>query len=294
MFLITGSAGKTGRSVLQALVERDVSVRALVHRPDQVPVVEGLGAQGVLVGDMRSPEVLQQALQDVGTVYHICPNMSPDELAIGQTMIAAAQSAGVEHFVYHSVLKPQIEAMPHHWNKMQVEAQLIESRLPYTILQPAAYMQNILAQWNSIQDEGIYSVPYPAAARMCLVDLADVAEAAANVLTEPDHQFATYELVGTGGLSQTEVADILSQELERPVIVASVPVELWAEQARTTGLGEYQVDTLVKMFYYYQEFGFEGNTKVLTWLLGRPPGTLQEFITHSREEKQLTKEISVN
>jgi hypothetical protein len=48
------------------------------------------------------------------------------------------------------------------------------------------------------------------------------------------------------------------------------------------------------MFNYYQEFGFEGNTKVLTWLLGRPPGTLQEFITRSREEKQLTKEISVN
>ncbi len=294
MILITGSAGKTGRSVLQALVEREVSVRALVHRPDQVPVVEALGVQGVQVGDMRSPEVLQQAMQDVGTVYHIPPNMSPDELAIGQTMIAAAQSADVEHFVYHSVLKPLIEAMPHHWNKMLVEEQLIESRLPYTILQPAAYMQNILAQWNRIQDEGIYSVPYPAAARMSLVDLADVAEVAANVLTEPGHEYATYELVGTGGLSQTEVADILSQELERPVKVSSVPVNQWAEQARTAGLGEYQVETLVRMFNYYQEFGFEGNTKVLTWLLGRPPGTLQEFINRSREEKQLTKVIAVN
>ena len=87
-------------------------MRALVHRQDQVSGVEALGAQDVIVGDMRSQEVMQQAVQGVGAVYHICPNMSPDELAIGMTVIAAAQSAGVEHFVYHSVLKPQIKAMP--------------------------------------------------------------------------------------------------------------------------------------------------------------------------------------
>ena len=294
MILITGSAGKTGRSVLQALVERDVPVRALVHRPDQVQVVESIGALEVLVGDMRSQQVIQQAVQGVRALYHIPPNMSPVELPIGKILIAAAQSAGVEHFIYHSVLKPQIEVMPHHWNKMLVEKQLIESRLPYTILQPAAYMQNILAHWDSILDKGIYPVPYPADTRLSLVDLADVAQAAASVLTEPGHQFATYELVGISGMPQIEVADILSRKLERPVKASSVPVDQWVEQARAGGLGDYQVESLVKMFNYYQDFGFEGNTKVLTWLLGRPPRTLQEFISRSKEEMQLTNKISVN
>ncbi len=268
-------------------------MRALVHRPDQVPVVETLGAQEVLIGDMGSLEDMQRAVQGVGAVYHICPNMSQDELAIGTTVIAAAQSAGVEHFVYHSVLKPQIEAMPHHWNKMLAEEQLIESCLPYTILQPAAYMQNILAHWDSILDKGIYPVPYPADTRLSLVDLVDVTQAAAIVLTEPDHQFATYELVGTGGMSQTEVADILGQELERSVKASSVPVDQWAEQARAAGLGDYQIETLVKMFEYYQDFAFEGNPKILTWLLGRPPGTFQDFIRRSREEKRLANQVPV-
>jgi len=294
MILITGSAGKTGRSVLQALIERDVSVRALIHRPDQVPVIESLGAQETLIGDVRSQEVVQRSVQGVRAVYHIPPNMSPDERTIGKAMIASAQSAGVEHFVYHSVLKPQIEAMPHHWNKMLVEEQLIESCMPYTILQPAAYMQNILAHWDSILHKGIYPVPYPVDTRLSLVDLVDVAQAAASVLTEPGHQFATYELVGISSMPQTEVADILSQELKRLVKASSVPVDQWAEGARIAGLGGYQIDTLVKMFKYYQEFGFEGNTKILTWLLGRPPGTLQEFISRSREEKQLMNKISVN
>lgn len=294
MILITGSAGKTGRSVLQALVDRDFPVRALVHRADQCSVVQSLGAVDVIVGDMRSPEIMQQAVRGVEAIYHIPPNMSPDELSIGQHAITAARSAGVEHFVFHSVLKPQIKAMPHHWNKMLVEEQLVASQLPYTILQPAAYMQNILANWYSIRENGVYPVPYPAGTRICLVDLEDVAQVAATVLTEAGHKFAAYELAGTGGISQTEVADRLGQELERPVIVSSIPVDRWAEKARRSGLAEYQVETLVKMFTYYQDFGFEGNSKVLTWLLGRSPGSLEEFIRRSKEITRLTNKESVN
>lgn len=294
MILITGSAGKTGRGVLQALVARDIPVRALVHRTDQVPDIQALGTEQVLVGDMRAEEVMRKAVQDIQVLYHIPPNMSPAELEIGRILINAAESSGVEHFVYHSVLKPQIQAMPHHWNKMLVEEQLIQSGLPYTILQPAAYMQNILAHWDTILNKGIFPVPYPADARLSLVDLSDVAQAAANILTEAGHKFATYELVGTSSLSQTDVADILSEQLDRPVKVDNVPLDQWAARARAAGLGEYQIETLVKMFEYYQNTGFEGNTKVLSWLLGRPPVSLQDFIHRAMQEKQQLNQISVN
>ncbi|MGW8226599.1 MAG: NmrA family NAD(P)-binding protein [Anaerolineales bacterium] len=293
MILITGSAGKTGRSVLKALVEREVSVRALVHRPDQVPLVKSLGAQQVLVGDMRSSKVIQQAVQGVQAVYHICPNMSADELPIGVNVIESARSTGVQHFGYHSVLKPQVKSMPHHWNKMLVEEYLLESHMPYTILQPAAYMQNLAAHWESFLHDGIYPVPYPADTRLSLVDLVDVAQAAAIVLTEPGHRFATYELVSTEGLSQTQVAGILSQQLERKITAERVPIEEWRHQAKAAGLGNYQVDTLVKMFTYYEQYGFEGNSNVLTWLLGHPPRSLQAFIQRLIESKHLKQQATI-
>jgi uncharacterized protein YbjT (DUF2867 family) len=244
--------------------------------------------QEILVGEMKSQATMERALQDVRAVYHICPNVSPDEIAIGQTVIAAAQSAGIEHFVFHSVLKPQIEAMPHHWKKLRVEELLVESGLPYTILQPAAYMQNILAHWEQIQREGVFPVPYPADTRLSLVDLRDVAQAAANVLTEPSHEYATYELAGIEGLSQSEVAAILSQELGRPVRVTAVPLETWHDQAKQAGLGDYQIETLTKMFTYYQCFDFLGNPRILSWLLGHPPTTLNEFV------RRISVEISLN
>ena len=291
MILVTGAAGKTGRAVIRALVARGEAVRALVHRPEQGRLVEEVGAQEVVVGEMRLQESMDRAAQGTRAIYHICPNVHPEEVAIGQTAIAAARAAGVEHFVYHSVLHPQIEAMPHHWLKMRVEEQLFQSGLNYTILQPAAYMQNVLAQWEHVLEQGIYAVPYSAETRLGMVDLEDVAEAAAIVLTEPGHEGATYELAGSEvetaaeALTQTEVAAILSQQLGRPVRAEALPLETWEKWARESALGDYQVETLVKMFRYYERHGFWGNPRVLGWLLGRPPTTFAAFVEQVAQER---------
>lgn len=285
MILITGAAGKTGRTVIQALSGRGETLRALVHHPGQIQTVEALGAQEVLVGDLFSRPSLDEAFQGVRAVYHIPPNVSPDEVIIGKNMIAAARSAGVEHCVFHSVLQPQIEAMPHHWKKLRVEEALLQSGLSFTILQPTAYMQNILAQWDIIFQKGSYPVPYPGETRLSMVDLDDVAQAAVTVLTGRGHTGATYELVGEHAISQNEVAAILSQKLNRPIQVVVTPLGDWEEQARASGLGDYQVDTLVRMFRYYADYGFEGNPRVLNWLLGHPPRSFEDFVARTLRER---------
>ncbi|HIF05798.1 MAG TPA: hypothetical protein EYQ64_02280 [Gemmatimonadetes bacterium] len=82
----------------------------------------------------------------------------------------------------HSVMAPEVQAMPHHWSKHLVEQWLIESGLAHTILQPASYMQNVRGVWPSIMD-GLYPVPYPTDVPFSPVDLADVAEVAAEILS---------------------------------------------------------------------------------------------------------------
>jgi hypothetical protein len=85
-------------------------------------------------------------------------------------------------------------------------------------------------------------------------------------------------LVGIEGLSQTEVAAILSQELGRPVRVSAVPLEAWQDQAKEAGLGDYQIETLVSMFRYYHRYDFLGNPQVLGWLLERSPNSFSAFV----------------
>ena len=280
MILITGAAGKTGRAIIQALMKRSEPVRALVHRHEQMPPLHVLGLDDVIVGDLCDRSLMRRAAQGVRAMYHMAPNVNPNEVSIGQNAIAAAQSAGVEHFVFHSVLHPQVEAMPHHWLKSRVEELLFQSALSYTILQPAAYMQNILAYRDQIV-HGRYALPYSPETRLSLVDLEDVAEAAAIVLTQPGHQDETIELVGTPAMSQMEIADNLSDHLGYPVVNDTLPLELWARAARTAGVGEYQISALTKMFSYYETYGFAGNPNGLKALLQRQPASFPDFVKRS-------------
>ena len=283
MILVTGAAGKTGRAVIRALGMRGAAVRAMVHRPEQAEGLPALGATEILTGDLRDAAAVGRAIAGARAVYHICPNVHPDEVTIGQVAIDAAREAGVALFVYHSVLHPQVEAMPHHWHKMRVEEMLFASGLDHTILQPAAYMQNLLGQWQAIVEEGTYALPYAVETRLGMVDLEDVAQAAALVLCEPGHVGATYELAGPEALSQIQVANVLGQQLGRAVHARAVPPTQWAQEARAGGLGDYQVETLLKMFRYYEAHGFWGNPWVLGWLLGRAPTPLAEFVRRVAE-----------
>ena len=63
MILVTGAAGKTGRAFIRALAANGEAVRALVHRPEQAGLVQGLGAQQAFVGDMRLQDPVDQAAE---------------------------------------------------------------------------------------------------------------------------------------------------------------------------------------------------------------------------------------
>lgn len=278
MILVTGAGGKTGNAVIKALVARGESVHAFVHREAHSASMRNLGASRISVGSLDDVDAIARAAEGARAVYHICPNISPFELQFGRAVVAGITRAGLHRFIYHSVLHPQVEAMPHHWEKMRVEEMLFASDCDVTILQPTAYMQNLLATWQSIVTNGTCRVPYPASTRISLVDLDDVAAAAAVVATNDDHIGATYELVGTAALSQGEVASTISVVLGTLVVVEEESADAWSTRARNSGIGDYQRDALLRMFHYYGKHGLVGNSNELKWLLGREPTPLATFI----------------
>ena len=277
MILVTGAAGKTGKAVIKALIARGAAVRAFIRNPLHHAGLEAMAVDDVVIGEMGDPHVLSQTMHNVEAVYHICPNVSPHEVAFGKAMIDAATDAGVQHFVYHSVLHPQIEAMPHHWNKMRVEELLFSAKLDVTILQPTAYMQNSLAEWHRMVSDGIYRVPYPIETRLSLVDLDDVAQAAATVLTGAGHVGATYELVGTAPMNQIEIAATFGHVLQKDIRAEAESIEAWSDRVRKAGMDTHQRETLIKMFEAYARDDLKGNPNVLGWLLGRPPTSVADF-----------------
>ncbi len=279
--LITGAGGKTGIAVCQALTKKGFKIRAWVRQDAYTPPLRQIGIDDFIVGDLLEYLLAERAMRGVGAVYHIPPNMNPNELSIAENLIESAQREGVERLVYHSVLHPQVEEMPHHWQKMRVEERLFASGLAFTILQPAVYMQNLLGYSQSIQQDGVYAIPYSLDAPLSQVHLGDVAEAAMKVLVEDNHAYAIYELCGSEVLTAREIAHRLSTHLARPVEAIPIDRDEWQRKMLAEGMPEYAVNTLLKMFLYYEKYGMRGNPNVLRMLLGRSPTTFDEFLAEN-------------
>ena len=286
MILITGANGQTGRAIIKALLSKGEQIRAFVHKHEHIRELNSLGIKEVAVGDMMDQKAVDEAFIGISTVYHICSALNPHEVEIGQRVINAARSAKIEHFVYHSVLHSVLQDMPHHQKKLMVEKLLVDSGMPYTIIQPAVFMQNILESWKLLSEEGIFRQKFftTTETRMCMLDLEDLAEAASIILINPGHTGATYELCGPENLSLSDMVVAMEQHFGREIKVETPQDEMFAAQLKKHGAGDYQVDTLIKMFQHYNEHGFIGNPNVLTWILGRKPNDFSSFILRTLEE----------
>ena len=280
MILVTAANGRTGRSVVEALDRAGLAVRAF----DIDPGVEGLfdrGATETVIGDLLNPSALHRALEGIETVVHIGPPMHPREAEMGHAVVSAARREGVEHFVQFSVTHSQLEPLLNHQAKLSVERLVLLSRIPFTILQPMHYMQNI--DVGRVVEAGILPQPYSLDARLAHVDLEDVAEVAAKVVVEgSSHHYATYELCGDDFRTARELAEIISSESGGTVIAEQVPlISRLGAKSPISEEDDYHQDAMARLFDHYGRYGITGNANVLSWLLGRRPTGFEKYVRRS-------------
>ena len=280
MILVTAASGRTGRSVVGALGRAGHDVRAFDIDGDVEQLVGERGATEAVVGDLLNVDDVRRAVDGVDSVVHIGPPMHPREAEMGHAVVSAARRAGVKHFVQFSVTHPQLEPLLNHQAKLVVERQVLLSRLAFTILQPMHYMQNI--DVGRVVAEGVLHQPYSLDSRLAHVDLEDVAEVAAAVLSSPNHHYATYELCGRDFRNARELAQIISAESGHQVAASQVGFPGPADaHAGPTEEEDHHHDAMTRLFDHYGRYGITGNPNVLGWLLGRPPTSFAEFVRRS-------------
>lgn len=244
---VLAGRGKTGRALARALELR--------------------GAQARPLGSAELGR-LEEALAGCAALHLMAPNLHPSEPALVADALAAARAAGVGRVVYHSVAAPYAPSMPHHLGKARGEDLVRRSGLDWTILQPCAYVQNLLPGLG--EDDPVVRVPYDPDRLFGLVDLDDVAEAAARVLLDDRHAGATYELGGPRLVSARDVARAASEVLGR-----AVPVRHVAPDDAAAGAPEHERAWLHAMFEHYDRHGLPAGGLVLQALLDRASTTLE-------------------
>tara|TARA_B100000686_G_C16619855_1_gene878605 strand:- start:512 stop:1153 length:642 start_codon:yes stop_codon:yes gene_type:complete len=204
--------------------------------------------------------------------------MNVDEIVIGKNVIELAKKYNLSHLVYHSVLFPNLHNMTHHWNKLFVEEAIIESGLPYTILQPSSYMHNTLNDRINIIEKNTHKITFSINSKVNLVSLDDVAEVADIILGNSKHYYSTYQLAGPEMLSAIDKAQILSSVLNRKITALEESASDFETVAISNKMDKNIIETRIKMFAHYNQMGLYANPNVHSWILNRKPSNFEEFV----------------
>jgi uncharacterized protein YbjT (DUF2867 family) len=288
--LVIGGNSKIGGQLIRRLTER-MPVRALARSAESQRAVAALGAEPV-PGDLTQPNTLDTALSGVERVF-LLSSPHPD-LASHRNAVVAAQRAGIRHLVRSSVLGADPEA-PARMARLHGESDryLQRSGVPFTILRPNYFMQNVLEVIAPSIDAGGNFYGSAGTARLSMVDTRDVAEVAATVLTQGDrHAGRAYDLTGPEALSYDDVAAKLSQVTGREAAYVDLPYGATREALLGLGTDTWTVAAIVELFASYQASGVDGwaarVTDAIPVILGRRARTLDDLLAESQPSPALS------
>jgi uncharacterized protein YbjT (DUF2867 family) len=213
--LITGASGSVASATIALLQGSGNVVRALVRNPDNAEPLRASGAQ-IVVGDLEKPKTLGQAFAGADTVC-IVAAAGPRAPEHSSNALWVARQAGVRHAVRLSAFgaahdAPTINSRLHALS----DSELVAGGITYTILKPHFFMHNLLMSAGTIKSDAAFYLPM-GEGRMAMVDVRDIAEFAARVLTTAGHDNKTYTLTGPASITIHEVASALSEALSKRV-----------------------------------------------------------------------------
>jgi len=281
MILVTGASGTVGKAVLSEVARSGAKHKAM-YRSAGESAKAPAGTQTV-VADFAKKETLAPALHGVESVYLVCSPI-PDLPQLEGNMIEASAVAGVKHMVLSSALGAgdYTKSFPS-WHR-KVEDKLKSTGISFTILRPNSFHQNVLTYFApTIRAQGVFYGSM-GQARVSFLDVRDIASVAAKTLGGGQHSGKTYELNGPVALSYAEVAEKITKHAGRAVQYVDIPAEAQRKAMLDQGMPAWQVEALLDLQDFYTSGKGGEVDQLLPNLLGRPPITMDRFLSESAAE----------
>ncbi|MFC5404163.1 SDR family oxidoreductase [Cohnella soli] len=291
MIGIIGATGTIGDALLKRLVDLDVPARALSREPEKLRARLGEKDRTMIevaYADAGEPESLRHALNGVNQLFMAMSN-SPDQIVLETSIIQAAVECGVEHIV--KISSPEFERKSPvavaGWHQ-EIERNLSESGLICTVLRPYAFMQNLLRLAPLIAEQNIFFGSM-GDSPCNFIDCRDIADVAAEVLTNRKASGQIYTLTGSETFSYPHIAGMLTVLLERPIRYINLPSqELYRNLIEQGQLPPWIANHVIEI----QAMAIvipERPTDTIRQLLHREPRTLAAFLQEHQETFSLSR-----
>jgi uncharacterized protein YbjT (DUF2867 family) len=259
---VTGATGQQGGAVALKLLADGWKVRALTRDPNK-PAAQELASRGaeIVPGDMDNPRELEAAFAGASRIFSVQNYWLPDvgyegEIRQGKNVADAAKAAGVQHLIYSSVGAAHRGAGQKHFESKWIIEQYIHSLgVLYTILRPAAFMENFNWSRGQILNGTYVGRGLRPEKNVQTIAVEDIAVFAALAFENPKQFLGkTIELAGDDE-TEAETAATFAKVIGRPVVLEK-PIPGAGRGART---GE----EMKAMFNFFNGEGYDADIPAL-------------------------------
>ncbi|MFD6884706.1 SDR family oxidoreductase [Rhodococcus sp. NPDC060084] len=282
MIVVTGATGQLGRQVVNHLLERGVPAGRIVAADRDSSGSADFAAAGVEFrrADYDLPETLPAAFAGADKVLLVSSPAGADAKRIQQhqAVIDAAIESGVSLLAYTSVTHAPTNTMGLARVHRATEQAIAASGLPAVLLRNGWYAENHTATLGNALRYGTL-IGSAGNGRMASASRADLAEAAAIILTLDDQAGKIYDLTGDTAWTLSELAAEAAAQSGVPLKYTDVPADQYREILRKAGLPEHVVELIVDADVAISQGTLDYVTNDLRNVLGRPTTPMPISVT---------------
>lgn len=271
--LVTGATGNIGSEIVSRLRARNADFAVMTSRPGNAPA-----GVAEVQGDFLDPASLRRAFAGVDTLFLVFP-MVPDMPLMAANAVSAAKAAGVRHIVRSSGAGADAEspiaiARVHG----EIDALVSGSGIPFTLLLPASFMQNLVNFYGDSIRNGVLYAPRGNGA-VAVIDVRDIADVAVEVLTNPAaHASRSYTLTGPESLTDAQMVAAIAREIGRDVRYVDIPEQAALDAMTKMGMPPKVIAWLMSLNHVIKQGWAAGESPMVEKIAGHPPRNFAEYV----------------
>lgn len=255
MIVVTTPTGQIGRRLVRQLLDGDSKVKVVVRDAARLET-DVRERVGVVEGTHDDPAVLDAALPGADALFWLVPP-NPAAASAEEHYLTFARAGGEavrRHGVGHVVA---VSSAGHGWTRpagilsaaFAMDAELERSGAAYRAVSPPFYLENLLGQLASIRERGAFALTCAGDRPLATIATRDVAATAAGLLTDLSWTGQSdVPVFGPDRLTPDGMAEVLSEELGRPIRYDRMSLADFAALRRSHGASERVVADPVEMF----------------------------------------------
>ncbi|WP_235738657.1 SDR family oxidoreductase [Nocardioides alcanivorans] len=275
--VVTGATGHLGNLVVRSLIARGTEPASIVATGRSADRLTELAALGVQTAAFDFNAPAEGVIKQGDTVLLVSGSEVGQRVPQHTNVIEAATKAGAARVVYTSAPKAHDTTLVLAPEHIATESVLRESGLPFTILRNGWYHENYQQNFEQAAQTGSL-LSSAGDGRVSSASRADLADAAAVVLTSEGHEGAVYELGGDEALSMADQAAVFADVLGKPVEVNNVSTEEHVAALVGVGLDEGTAGFVAALDKNTADGELVVDSGDLARLIGRPTQTFADAV----------------